>query len=173
MPKNFAPTYFSYKKSRQKNFPPKYITLFLRKLLKFQETFLEKFLVSGFGAEAPTDNTHKKRGLHRVFYIVIMCWNCVPNLLLLLFFRRKVSKRTSHRIHHFIFAKAFEFPKDFSRKVLWSGSHGGQPQLIMHTKSTALPCFFIYVSFAFKYRLYLPFLVSRFHRIFQFTEIAN
>ena len=115
----------------------------------------------------------KKRGLHRVFYIVIMCWNCVPNLLLLLFFRRKVSKRTSHRLHHFIFAKAFEFPKDFSRKVLWSGSHGGQPQLIMHTKSTALPCFFIYVSFAFKYRLYLPFLVSRFHRIFQFTEIAN
>ena len=32
------------------------------------------------------------------------------------------------------FGEAFEIPKDFSRKVLLSGSHGGQPQLIMHAK---------------------------------------
>ena len=77
-------TYFSYKKSRQKNFPPNYhFTLAkafeipkdfaqkqhftLVKLLKFQETFLEKFLVSGFGAEAPTDNAHKKHGIAVLF----------------------------------------------------------------------------------------------------------
>ena len=30
------------------------------KFLKFQETFYKKFLVFGFGAEAPTDNAHKK-----------------------------------------------------------------------------------------------------------------
>ena len=113
------------------------------KLLKFQETFLEKFLVSGFGAEAPTDNTHKKRGLHRVFYIVIMCWNCVPNLLLLLFFRRKVSKRTSHRIHHFILAKAFEFPKDFSRKVLWSGFGAEAPTDNAYKKHGVAVLFYI------------------------------
>ena len=39
----------------------------LVKLLKFQETFLEKFLVSGFGAEAPTDNAHKKHGIAVLF----------------------------------------------------------------------------------------------------------
>ena len=61
----------------------------------------------------------------------------------LLFFERKVSQRTSHKTRHFILAKAFEFPKDFPRKVLWSG-FGRNPQLIMHTKSTALPCFFIF-----------------------------
>ena len=37
------------------------------KLLKFQETFLEKFLVSGFGADAPTDNAHKKHGVAVLF----------------------------------------------------------------------------------------------------------
>ena len=51
--------------------------LFRRKLLKFQETFPEKFLVSGFGAEAPTFNTHKKHGIAVLFYFfVIICWNC-------------------------------------------------------------------------------------------------
>ena len=76
--------YFSYKKSRQKNFPPNVPLHFgeafevpknfaqkqhfiLVKLLKFQETFLEKFLVSGFGAEAPTDNAHKKHGIAVLF----------------------------------------------------------------------------------------------------------
>jgi len=39
----------------------------LTKLLKFQETFLEKFLVSGFGAEAPTDNARKKARRCRAF----------------------------------------------------------------------------------------------------------
>ena len=45
----------------RKNFPqtPNFI---LVKLLKFQETFPEKFLVSGFGADAPTFNATKKRG---------------------------------------------------------------------------------------------------------------
>ena len=41
----------------------------LTKLLKFQETFLEKFLASGFGAEAPTDNAQKKHGVAVLFYI--------------------------------------------------------------------------------------------------------
>ncbi len=31
-------------------------------------TFHEKSFVSGFGADAPTDNAHEKRGSHRVFY---------------------------------------------------------------------------------------------------------
>ena len=78
----FLPTYLSYKKGKPKNTPffrrkvcqrtshqPHYFIW--AKLLKFQETFLEKFLVSGFGAEVPTFNAHKKRGKIRVFYIAI------------------------------------------------------------------------------------------------------
>jgi len=42
------------------NFCTEYTTLFGRKLLKFQRTFYEKSFVSGFGAEAPSDNAHKK-----------------------------------------------------------------------------------------------------------------
>ena len=52
------------------NFRTDYTTLFWRKLLKFQETFLEKFLASGFGAEAPTFNAQtKKHGNAVLFYI--------------------------------------------------------------------------------------------------------
>ena len=42
------------------------------------------------------------------------------------------------------FGEAFEFPKDFSRKVLWSGFGAEAPtDNATHTKSTAMPCFFI------------------------------
>ena len=34
----------------------------LAKLLRFQRTFHEKSFVAGFGADAPTDNAHKKHG---------------------------------------------------------------------------------------------------------------
>ena len=52
----------------------------LAKLLRFQGTFLEKFLVSGFGADAPTDNAHKKRGNAAVFYLSLYVGTDVPNL---------------------------------------------------------------------------------------------
>ena len=51
-----------------KNFAQKH-SFILAKLLKFQETFPEKFLVSGFGAEAPTFNAHKKHGVAVLFYL--------------------------------------------------------------------------------------------------------
>ena len=50
------------------NFRAEYTTLLLRKLLRFQRTFLEKSFVSGFGAEAPTDNAYKKARRRRAFY---------------------------------------------------------------------------------------------------------
>ena len=78
--------------------------------------------------------------------------------------------RTEHTT--LFWQKLLSFQRTFHEKSFGRG-WGQMPQLIMHTKSTALPCFFIYVSFAFEYRLYLFFFVSRFHRIFQFTEIAN
>jgi len=50
----------------KKNFAQK-LHFILVKPLKFQETFLEKFLVSGFGAEAPTDNTQKNANFSAFF----------------------------------------------------------------------------------------------------------
>ena len=53
----------------------------LAKLLKFQETFLEKFLVSGFGAEAPTFNAHKKHGIAVLFiFSSLYVGTAIPNL---------------------------------------------------------------------------------------------
>ena len=63
-----------------------------------------------------------------------------------LFFRRKVGKRTSHRTHHSIWAKAFGIPKDLSRKVLWSEFEAEASTFNAHVKSTALPCFFYFSS---------------------------
>ena len=51
------------------NFRTDYTILFWIKLLKFQETFLEKFLVSGFGAEAPTFNAQQKSTALPCFFI--------------------------------------------------------------------------------------------------------
>ena len=70
----------------------------------------------------------------------------------LLFFERKVSKRTHlsfaercaqelcTKQHNFILSKTFGFPKDFSRKVLWSG-FGRNPQLTTNTKNAVTPRF--------------------------------
>ena len=42
----------------------------MAKLLRFQGTFYKKSFVSGFGAEAPTDNKRKKHGIAVLFYII-------------------------------------------------------------------------------------------------------
>ncbi len=62
------------------------------KLLKFQRTFHEKSFVSGFGANAPTDNAHKKHGIS-VYFIKdkkarkdIKCFSC----FLILFFYNEI-----------------------------------------------------------------------------------
>ena len=63
-----------------KNFAQKH-RFVLAKLLKFQETFPEKFLVSGFGAEAPTFNAHKKHGIAVLFiFSSLYVGTAVPNL---------------------------------------------------------------------------------------------
>ena len=99
----------------------------LAKLLKFQETFPEKFLVSGFGAEAPTFNAHKKHGNAVLFYFfhnMLELRSKPPSLTFLI---RKVSQRISHRTHHFILVKLLKFQETFLEKFLVSGSHGGSP----------------------------------------------
>ena len=53
----------------RKNFPQIYHFI-LAKLLRFQRTFHEKSFESGFGAEAPTFNTHKKSTALPCFFII-------------------------------------------------------------------------------------------------------
>ena len=61
------------------------------KLLKFQETFLEKFLWSGFGAEAPTDNTHKKHGVAVLFILEEYVGTAFQTLLEGAFFKKPLK----------------------------------------------------------------------------------
>ena len=47
-------------------------------------------------------------------------------------------------MHHFILVKAFEVPRNFSRKVSCVWVWGRQPQLITHTKNAVHTAFFNY-----------------------------
>ena len=85
LPKNFTPTTSLYfgeafevarnfsrptlieRKGRQKNFTPTTSLYFGEAFEDSQETFLEKFLVSGLGADAPTYNAQKKARQRRAF----------------------------------------------------------------------------------------------------------
>ena len=117
------------------------------KLLRFQRTFLEKSFVSGFEADSPDVRRTQKTRRNPRFYFFVICWNCVPNLLFLPFFRRKVSQRTSHRICQFILAKLLKFQETFREKFLVSGFGAEAPTDNAHTKSTASPRFLnFYIS---------------------------
>ena len=90
-----------------KNFAPNTPNLLWRKLLRFQRTFHEKSFVSGFGAEAPTDNAHKKARQRRAF---LSCQNTLElrsKPPLFTFLERKVNQRTFLPTIPFIFAKTF------------------------------------------------------------------
>ena len=54
----------------RKNFCTENTTLFWRKLLGFQSTFHEKYFVSGFGADAPTDNAYEKNAEESAFFVI-------------------------------------------------------------------------------------------------------
>ena len=117
-----------------KNFAQKHHFI-LAKLLKFQETFLEKFLASGFGADAPTDNATQKSTAMPCFLICQNMLELRSKPPFLTFLERKVSQRTSHRTYHFVWIKLLRFQRTFHEKSFVSGSHGGQPQLTIHKKT--------------------------------------
>jgi len=56
----FKETHLSFGERCAKELCNEITTSFWRKLLRFQRTFHEKSFVSGFGADAPTDNAHAK-----------------------------------------------------------------------------------------------------------------
>ena len=120
------------------------------KLLRFQRTFLEKSFVSGFGAEAPTDNATQKSTAMPCFLI---CQNMLELRYkppFLTFLERKVSQRTSHRIYHFILVKLLRFQRTFPEKSFVSGFGAEAPTDNTTQKSTASPCFLIFISRNFR-----------------------
>ena len=91
----------------------------LVKLLKFQGTFLEKSFVSGFGADAPTDNAYTKSTALPCFLFFINSWNCVRGPCFKgLFVKSPLKIRKNFPPNTYLyFGEAFEVPRDFSRKV--------------------------------------------------------
>ena len=88
-----------------KNFAQKHHFI-LAKFLKFQETFYKKFLVSGFGAEAPTYLSYKKG-----------------------------KPKNFHRTHHFISAKFLRFQRTFHEKPFGQGLGRTAPTFNAYKKS--------------------------------------
>ena len=96
--------------------------------LRFQRTFYKKSFGPGLGAEAPTDNEHKKRGEIRVFYIVIICWNCRSKPPLL------------------------KFQETFLEKFLASGFGAEAPTFNAQTKKHGIAVLF----YIFRFYQYIP-----------------
>ena len=99
------------------------------KAFGFPKDFSRKALWSGFGVETPTDNAHKKTRRNPRFLICRNVLELRSKPPFLTFLERKVSQRTSPRIHHFILAEAFEVPRNFSRKVSCVRVWGGNPNI--------------------------------------------
>ena len=154
------------------NFRTEYTTLFWQKLLSFQRTFHEKSFGRGLG-QMPQLTMHTKSTALPCFFIFSDMLELRSKPPSLTFLSEKSKQKNFPPTTPIYLSEAFEVPRNFSRKVSCVRGWGGSHNIQCAQKSTALPCFFIYVSFAFEYRLYLFFFVSRFHRIFQFTEIAN
>ena len=109
----------------------------LVKLLKFQGTFLEKSFVSGFGAEAPTDNAHKKRG-NAAFLFCQSMLELRSKPPLFTFLERKVNQRTLHRNTPIYFGESFWDSKGLFPKSFLCQGLGQTPQLTTNKKKHIL-----------------------------------
>ena len=110
-----------------------------RTFLKNITSFVESFWVSkglfpksplcrGLGRTAPTFNAQQKSTALPCFLICHYMLELRSKLPSLTFLIRKVSKRISHRPHHFIWLKLLRFQRTFPEKSFVSGGWGGQPQ---------------------------------------------
>ena len=134
MPKNFTQTHH----------------FILAKLLKFQETFLEKFLVSGFGADSPNIQYTRKNAVHTAFFnyrqnkLELRSKPCFKELFVKssLKIRKNFASNTP-----LYFGKSFLVSKGLFTKSPLGQGLGQMPQLIMPTqKSTAMPCFLFSIT---------------------------
>ena len=111
----------------------------------FPKDFSRKVLWSRFGADSPNIQRHKKARQCRAFYFFII-WlelRSKPCFKALLKKHLKNPQNFCTETHHFILARAFEIPKDFSRKALWSGFGADSPNIQRHTKKHGIAVLFI------------------------------
>ena len=103
--------------------------------------------MSGFGADAPTFNTHEKNAVRTAFF------NYRHNMLELrskprfkeLFVKSPLKIRKNFAPNYlFVLSKAFWFPKDFSRKALWSGFGADAPTFNAHAKKHGVAVLFCF-----------------------------
>ena len=121
----------------------------LAKLLRFQRTFPEKPFVSGFGADAPTYNAHEKNAEESAFFIFSLTVGTAFQTSCSYFSYKKSKQKNFPPTTPLYFGKAFEIPKDFSRKVSLIGVWGGQPQHSMHRKRKKHGNAVLFVIFSF------------------------
>ena len=101
---------------------------FFSEAFEIQKDFSRKVLWSRFGAEAPTDNTHKKHGIAVLFifhqYLELRSKPCFKRL-----FEKsplKIRKNFS-QIPHFTLAKLLRFQRTFREKSFVSGFGADSP----------------------------------------------
>ena len=103
--------------------------------------------MSGFGADAPTFNTHEKtRFAPRFLIIVIICWNCVREPCFKeLFVKSSLKIRKNFAPNYlFVLSKAFEVPRNFFQKVPWSGFGADAPTFNAHAKKHGVAVLFCF-----------------------------
>ena len=122
------------------------ISLFCRKLLSFQRTFHEKFLVSGFGADSPNIQYTRKNAVCTAFFnyrnmLELRSKLCFKEL----FVKSSLKIRKNFaQTHHFIFAKLLSFQRTFHEKPFGQGLGRIAPTDNAHAKkhgNAVLFCF--------------------------------
>ena len=129
-----------------KNFAQKHHFI-LAKLLKFQETFLEKFLVSGFGATPQHITlTQKKHGAAVLFNLSLTVGTAVPNLRFKGLFEKSPLKirKNFPQIYHFILVKLLRFQRTFHEKSFVSGFGAEAPTFNARKKARQRRAFLLY-----------------------------
>ena len=119
---------FLERKGRQKNFPPKYIALFWRKLLKIHKKLFSKSFLCRSLRRKPQLITHTKKARQCRAFLICQYMLELPFQTLLqgAFFKKPLEnpqKLPSNTPLYF--GKAFEVPRNFSRKVSCVGVWGG------------------------------------------------
>ena len=112
-------------------------SLYFGRVFKIPKDFLQKVLWSGFGAEAPTDNEHKKRG-NAAFLFCQSMLELRSKPPLFTFLERKVNQRTLHRNTPIYFGESFWDSKGLFPKSFLCQGLGQTPQLTTNKKKHIL-----------------------------------
>ena len=121
--------------------------------MKFQETFLEKFLVSGFGADSPNiQYTQKKHGVAVLFILSLTVGTAVPNLRFKELLKKllKNPQKLPTEYTNLFWQKLLRFQRTFPEKSFGSGFGADAPTFNTHKKHGIAVLFIFHKSLVFK-----------------------